>query len=62
MVAGCFRSLLLKGRKFEESKEFLKVIKDRIIQKNKENPNPNLIFFGEMNNDIKLNCADIWKY
>ncbi len=62
VVAGCFRSLLLKGRKFEESKEFLKVIKDRIIQKNKENPNPNLIFFGEMNNDIKLNCADIWKY
>ena len=62
VVAGCFRSLLLQDKRFEESKKFLLEIKDRLISKNRDNPNPNLIFFNETNENIKQKCALIWKY
>lgn len=62
IVAGCFRSLLLKDRNFDQSKLFLKNIRSKLIGRNKENPNPNLIFYGEINDEIKSNCAQIWNY
>lgn len=61
VIAGCFRSLLIKDNKFDQAKEFLQEIKNRLIPKNRENPNPNLIFFKEIDKEIKINCESIWK-
>ncbi|MEX0910097.1 MAG: DUF3800 domain-containing protein [Candidatus Paceibacterota bacterium] len=60
VIAGCVRSHLLQDKKRDVSKVFLGKIKNCLIPKNRENPNPNLIFFNEINEDIKTNCATIW--
>lgn len=62
VIAGCFRSLLLKDRNFEQAKKFLKEIRSKLIPKDVKNPNPNLIFYGEINDGMKSNCAEIWIY
>lgn len=60
VIAGCVRSHLLQDDKKEVSKTFINKIKDRLIPKDRENPNPNLIFFGEINETVKTNCASVW--
>ena len=62
IIAGCFRSLLLRDKKFEEAKKFLRQIKNHLIPKNEDFYNPNLIFYGEVNEELKNNCARIWNY
>jgi hypothetical protein len=61
IVAGCFRSLFIKDENYDKACEFFNLIKSKLISKNKDNPNPNLIFWGEINSDLKKNCAEIWK-
>lgn len=61
IVAGCFRSFLLKDDNNEKATKFMRMIRRKLISKNKENPNPNLIFFKEINEDLKARSAEIWK-
>ena len=61
IIAGCFRSLLTKDANYNQACEFFKQIKNKLISKNKENPNPNLIFYNEINLELKKNCGEIWK-
>lgn len=60
IVAGCFRSMLIKDDNFNKACKFFKLIKNRFIRGDSENPNPNLIFYQEINNEIKNNCTAIW--
>jgi len=62
VIAGCFRSLVLMDDKFEQSKQFLSEVKGRLIAKDQKNPNPNLIFYNEINDEIKVRCGNIWTY
>jgi len=62
IIAGCFRSLLLQNKRFIEAKIFLHQIKNHLIPKNREIPNPNLIFYDEVNETLKKNCEKIWNY
>lgn len=61
VVAGCFRSLLVKDSNLDKACNFFKTIKNSFIRGDADNPNPNLIFYKEINDDIKKNCKDIWK-
>ena len=61
IVAGCFRSLLEKDVNYDDAVEFYKQIKKFIVKGNSNIPNPNLIFFGEINDELKLRCKEIWK-
>lgn len=61
ITAGCFRSLLIKDDNFDKACDFFKLIKNRFIRGDSEIPNPNLIFYKEINQDIKNSCKFIWK-
>ena len=60
MVAGCFRSMISKDENYNKACDFFKKFKDKMISKNRENPNPNLIFYNEISQDIKGNCGAVW--
>ncbi len=60
VVAGCFKSFLIEDSEKEEAEFFLKKIKNRLIAKSRTNPNPNLIFFGEINTKLKERSAAVW--
>ncbi len=59
-VAGCVRSFIEKDGDINESIEFIKKIKSKLIQKSSINPNPNLIFFKEIKDSIKQRSGEIW--
>lgn len=61
IIAGCFRSLLIKDDNFEKACDFFRLIKNRFIRGDSENPNPNLIFYKEINQNIKDSCKSIWE-
>lgn len=61
IVAGCFRSLFIKDDRYEEAKEFFIGIKNKLIDKSREIPNPNIIFYKEVNQTLKDNVSAIWK-
>lgn len=61
MIAGCFRSMLSKDENYDKACGFFKNFKNKLISKNTENPNPNLIFYNEINQELKNNCGAIWK-
>jgi len=61
IVAGCFRSLLSRDEKIETSKEFFKQIEKNMIPKSRYIPNPNIIFFQEVDKEIQNNCKKIWE-
>jgi hypothetical protein len=60
IIAGCFRSLLEKDYNYEHAINFYRQIKDKIIRGDSNISNPNLIFFGEINQELKSRCKDIW--
>jgi len=60
IIAGCVRSLLIKDNNYNKACVFLKRIKKKLIAKNKNNPNPNLIFYGEINKELISRCGAIW--
>lgn len=60
IVAGSIRSFLIKDKKSDQAEKFISKFKDKIIKKNKKNPNPNLIFFSEINDNIKSSSSSIW--
>lgn len=60
IIAGSIRSFLIKDKKAGQAKKFIAKFKTKIITKDKNNPNPNLIFFGEINEEIKSRSGEIW--
>jgi hypothetical protein len=60
ILAGCVRSLLVHDHNFEKACSFFPNIRDCMIPKSKENPNPNLIFFSEINEELRGRAAAIW--
>jgi hypothetical protein len=61
IIAGCIRSFLISDPNFLESAEiFIPRFRKKIIGKSRENPNPNLIFFGEINDNLKTRSGQIW--
>jgi hypothetical protein len=60
IVAGSIRSYILQDRRKDSAKLFIRQLRSRLISKNEEVPNPNLIFFDEINDTVKNNCALIW--
>ena len=50
-----------KDVNFNKACNFFKNFKGKLISKNKENPNPNLIFYSEINEELKNNCGAIWE-
>jgi len=60
IVAGCVRSLLLRDHNCEKATTFFKQIKKKMIAKNRDNPNPNIIFYGEVNSELISRCGAIW--
>jgi hypothetical protein len=61
IVAGCCRSLFMNDSNFQKAKDFFVVIKGKMIRKDKDIPNPNMIFYKEMNEDLKERIGNIWK-
>ncbi|HEX8993691.1 MAG TPA: DUF3800 domain-containing protein [Candidatus Paceibacterota bacterium] len=61
VVAGCVRSFLIAdSHTLGAAKEFLCKIRPKLIPKDRDNPNPNLIFFDEVNDALKQRAAEIW--
>lgn len=61
VVAGSFRSLIKKDDRYNIAKIFFKNNKNKFLSKSKEIPNPNLIFWPEVNNGLKKSIGEIWK-
>lgn len=60
IIAGCVRSFLLSDDHHNQAKLFIPRFRSKIISKNAENPNPNLIFFNEINDSLKAMSGKIW--
>lgn len=61
IVAGSMGTLIDMNVKYDEAKHFFHTIKNKFIPKNKKIPNPNLIFFPEINDGLKLRIKGIWE-
>lgn len=61
IVAGMFRSLVMKDEKYNQAKAFFKNNKSKFFSKDKLLPNPNLIFWQEVNDEVKKNIAEVWR-
>lgn len=60
IVAGCFRSFLIMDNHCNVSSRFLKTIRRKLIQRNTIIPNPNFIFFKEINSKLNDRFQEIW--
>jgi len=60
IIAGCVRSFLLSDDHYEQSKLFIPKFRNKLISKNKDNPNPNIIFFDETNDNLIAMSGKIW--
>ena len=60
IMAGCIRSFIMQDRNCDIARVFIKKVKNKIIDKDRNNPNPNLIFYKEISSDIKSRCGEIW--
>lgn len=60
IIAGCVRSFLILDKHQKEAEKYIRMFRSKIISKNTTNPNPNLIFFSEINDTIKERSGKIW--
>lgn len=60
IIAGCVRSFLISDKHNKQAEEFIPKFRSKIIPKDSNNPNPNLIFFQEINNTLKARSGAIW--
>ena len=61
IVAGCVRSFLVRDHHYsDETTQFVRKIRPKLIARDKANPNPNLIFFGEISDSLKRRAGEIW--
>ena len=61
LIAGAVRSFLIEDKKQDKAEKFLKEIKTKFISKNRDNPNPNLIMYSEINDKLVNRSSKIWK-
>ncbi len=63
LVSGAVRSYLIENKQLLKAEEFLKIINKKMISPDWDtpNPNPNLIFFNEINDNIKKRAKRIIK-
>ena len=60
IIAGSVRSFLLSDGSVEQATEFIRRFRGKLIKKDSSNPNPNLIFFKEVNDSLKTRAGQIW--
>ena len=60
LIAGAFRSFIVRDKNEKAAHIFLKAIKSKMIFQ-EGNPNPNLIMYNEINNRIKERIKDFWR-
>lgn len=60
VIAGCIRSFLENDETFDKAENFIKKIRPKLILKSIKNPNPNLIFYDEINENLRLKSGQIW--
>lgn len=61
IIAGSFKSLIIRDDRYDIAKAFFVEYKSKFLQKDKKLPNPNLIFWPEVNASLKQSIAAIWK-
>lgn len=60
IIAGSVRSFLVSDGNSDKALQFIPKFRSKLISKNKDNPNPNLIFFQEINSALKIKSGQIW--
>lgn len=60
IIAGCVRSFLISDTHLEQAKIFIPKFRSKLIGKDAANPNPNLIFFKEINEALVARTGKIW--
>lgn len=60
IIAGSIRSFLISDGNNTKASQFIPKFRSKLIPKNKDNPNPNLIFFQEINDALKIKSGQIW--
>lgn len=61
IIAGCIRCFLTSDpNTLDAAQEFIRKIRPKLVARNRANPNPNLIFFDEINQSLKNRSGEIW--
>lgn len=60
VIAGCVRSFLVSDSYSAQAGKFINKFRSKLVARSRENPNPNLIFYQEINNALKARSAQIW--
>lgn len=60
IIAGSIRSFLISDGNSAKASKFIPKFRAKLIAKDKNNPNPNLIFFQEINDALKVKSGQIW--
>ncbi len=60
IIAGCVKSFLVSDIHVPQASQFIPRFRGKLISKDRTNPNPNLIFFQEINDDLKKRAGQLW--
>lgn len=60
VIAGCVRSFLVSDGYVTQAGKFIKRFRSKLVARSRDNPNPNLIFYQEINDALKARSAQIW--
>ena len=60
IIAGSIRSFLISDSNSDKASQFIPKFRSKLISKDRDNPNPNLIFYQEINDTLKSKSGKIW--